>query len=66
VIVNVFIIILFKFASENTMYLINKEELSGTALWIKDHFEEIFIWFSVACIIISMLFILRLYLKRQK
>jgi uncharacterized membrane protein YhdT len=48
------------------MYLINKEELSGTALWIKNHFEEIFIWFSVACILISMLFILRLYLNRQK
>jgi uncharacterized membrane protein YhdT len=48
------------------MYLINKEELSRTALWIKNHFEEIFIWFSVACILISMLFILRLYLNRQK
>ena len=48
------------------MYLINKEELSGTALWIKNHFEEIFIWFSVLCIIMSMLFILRLYLNRQK
>tara|TARA_S200000501_G_scaffold150945_1_gene142402 strand:+ start:7203 stop:7349 length:147 start_codon:yes stop_codon:yes gene_type:complete len=48
------------------MYLINKEELSGTALWIKNHFEEIFIWFSVLCIIVSMLFILKLYFSRQK
>jgi uncharacterized membrane protein YhdT len=48
------------------MYLNNKEELSETALWIKNHFEDIFIWFSVACIIVSMLFILKLYLNRQK
>tara|TARA_B100000900_G_scaffold26413_1_gene20519 strand:- start:785 stop:940 length:156 start_codon:yes stop_codon:yes gene_type:complete len=41
-------------------------ELSGTALWIKEHFEEIFLWFSVLCIVVSALFILKLYLNRQK
>ena len=41
-------------------------ELSGTAQWIKEHFEEIFLWFSVLCIVVSTLFILKLYLNRQK
>ena len=57
---------MLKFACESTMYLIKKEELSGTALWIKNNFEEIFLWFSVLCIVVSMLFILKLYLNRQK
>ena len=53
------------------MFLIKKEELSTkelseTAQWIKDNFENIFLWFSVLCILISFLFILRLYFKRQK
>ena len=57
---------MLKFACESTMYLIKKEELSGTALWIKDNFESIFLWFCVICIVVSMLFILKLYLNRQK
>jgi hypothetical protein len=48
------------------MYLINKEELSGTSLWIKNNFEEIFLWFCVLCIVVSMLFIFKLYLNRQR
>jgi|TARA_X000000950_G_scaffold83364_1_gene104932 hypothetical protein len=63
---NVFIIFLLKFACETTMYLIKKEELSGTALWLKENFEAIFLWFCVICIVVSALFILKLYLNRQK
>ena len=63
---NVFIIFLLKFACESNMYLIKKEELSGTALWLKENFEEIFLWFCVICIVVSALFILKLYLNRQK
>lgn len=66
---NVFIIFLLKFACESTMNLIKIEELSelsGTALWIKENFEAIFLWFSVLCIVASALFILKLYLNRQK
>ena len=63
---NVFIIFLLKFACESTMYLIKKEELSGTALWLKENFEAIFLWFCVICIVVAALFILKLYLNRQK
>jgi len=41
-------------------------ELSGTALWIRENFEAIFLWFCVLCIVVSALFILRLYLNRQR
>ena len=60
---------MLKFACEGTMNLIKIEELSelsGTAQWIKEHFEEIFLWFSVLCIVVSALFILKLYLNREK
>jgi len=63
---NVFIIFLLKFACESTMYLIKKEELSGTTLLLKENFEAIFLWFCVICIVVSALFILKLYLNRQK
>ena len=63
---NVFIIFMLKFACESTMYFIKKEELSGTALWLKENFEAIFLWFCVICIVVSALFILKLYLNRQK
>tara|TARA_B100000902_G_scaffold28869_2_gene34723 strand:- start:1290 stop:1439 length:150 start_codon:yes stop_codon:yes gene_type:complete len=48
------------------MYFLKKEELSDTAKWIADHFEEIFIWFCIACVIISVLFIAKLYFNRYK
>ena len=57
---------MLKFACESTMYLIKKEELSGTALCLKENFEAIFLWFCVICIVVSALFILKLYLNRQK
>ena len=57
---------MLKFACESTMYFIKKEELSGTALWLKENFEAIFLWFCVICIVVSALFILKLYLNRQK
>ena len=41
-------------------------ELSGTAQWIRENFEAIFLWFCVLCIVISALFILKLYLNRQR
>lgn len=48
------------------MYFLKKEELSDTAQWIADHFEEIFVWFCVACVFISCLFITKLYFNRYK
>jgi|TARA_Y100000389_G_scaffold125478_1_gene122836 hypothetical protein len=46
------------------MYYIKKEELSETAQWIADNFENIFIWFWVICLFISFLFIAKLYSNR--
>ena len=66
---NVFIIFFLKFACEGTMNLAKIEELSelsGTALWIRENFEAIFLWFCVLCIVVSALFILKLYLNRQR
>ncbi len=41
-------------------------ELSGTAQWIRENFEAIFLWFCVLCIVVSALFILKLYFNRQR
>ena len=54
------------FSIPNNFKIEELSELSGTALWIKENFEAIFLWFSVLCIVASALFILKLYLNRQK
>jgi len=48
------------------MFLVKKEELSGTAEWIANHFEQIFIIFCIFCVFISLLFFLRLYKNRYR
>ena len=48
------------------MYLIEKEELSKTAKWITDNFEDIFVWFCILCLFLSFLFIAKLYFNRYQ
>jgi|SaaInlV_130m_DNA_3_1039695.scaffolds.fasta_scaffold01767_9 hypothetical protein len=50
----------------SNMYFIQKKELSETAIWIGDHFEEIFVWFCVLCLFLSFLFIAKLYFNRYR
>ena len=48
------------------MYFIKKEELSETAKWIAENFEDIFIWFCILCLFLSFLFIAKLYFNRYR
>ena len=48
------------------MYFIEKEELSETAKWIADNFEDIFVGFCILCLFLSFLFIAKLYFNRYQ
>ena len=49
------------------MFLVKKEEeLSDTVQWIANHFEQIFIIYCIFCVLISLLFFLRLYRNRHR
>ena len=53
-----------KFMKDPEKVLVKKEELSDTAQWIANHFEQIFIIFCIFCVFGSLLFFLRLYRNR--
>ncbi len=48
------------------MFFAKKEELSDIALWIANHFEQIFIIFCIFGVFTSLLFFLRLYRNRYR
>jgi len=48
------------------MIFVKKEELSDTAQWIANNFEQIFVIFCIFCVLISSLFFLRLYNNRYR